>query len=222
MCGMFHEFLNFCMQCIENWGYGGVVALMAMESSIIPVPSEVVVPPAAIVASQTGAEMSFWGVVMAGTIGSYIGSVVMYVCALWLGRPLVLRYGKYVLMPPHKVEKAERFMQKYTSAGIFFARFLPVIRHLISIPAGLARVNFLTFSIATIVGSAIWCWVLAWFGNKVGSEHPGIMESPEALVDAVKAESHLVVLGVLLLLALYVLMKFMTRDKGNTANSPQS
>lgn len=210
---MFHEFVNACMQYVEAWGYWGVVVFMAMESSIIPVPSEVVVPPAAIVASQEGASMSFWGVVLAGTVGSYIGSVVMYVCALLLGRPLVLRFGKYFFMPPHKVEKAERFMQKYSSAGIFFARFLPVIRHLISIPAGMARVNFLTFSLATIVGSAIWCWVLAWFGDKVGSEHPGIMESPEALIDAVKAESHLVVLGVVLLMVLYAVMKYMTREK---------
>lgn len=210
---MFHEFVNACMQYVEAWGYWGVVVFMAMESSIIPVPSEVVVPPAAIVASQDGASMSFWGVVLAGTVGSYIGSVVMYVCALLLGRPLVLRFGKYFFMPPHKVEKAERFMQKYSSAGIFFARFLPVIRHLISIPAGMARVNFLTFSLATIVGSAIWCWVLAWFGDKVGSEHPGIMESPEALIEAVKAESHLVVLGVVLLMVLYAIMKYMTREK---------
>lgn len=210
---MFHEFVNACMQYVEAWGYWGVVVFMAMESSIIPVPSEVVVPPAAIVASQEGASMSFWGVVLAGTVGSYIGSVVMYVCALLLGRPLVLRFGKYFFMPPHKVEKAERFMQKYSSAGIFFARFLPVIRHLISIPAGMARVNFLTFSMATIVGSAIWCWVLAWFGDKVGSEHPGIMESPEALIEAVKAESHLVVLGVVLLMVLYAIMKYMTREK---------
>ena len=210
---MFHEFVNACMQYVEAWGYWGVVVFMAMESSIIPVPSEVVVPPAAIVASQEGASMSFWGVVLAGTVGSYIGSVVMYVCALLLGRPLVLRFGKFFFMPPHKVEKAERFMQKYSSAGIFFARFLPVIRHLISIPAGMARVNFLTFSLATIVGSAIWCWVLAWFGDKVGSEHPGIMESPEALIEAVKSESHLVVLGVVMLMVLYVIMKYMTREK---------
>ena len=210
---MFHEFVNACMQYVEAWGYWGVVVFMAMESSIIPVPSEVVVPPAAIVASQEGASMSFWGVVLAGTVGSYIGSVVMYVCALLLGRPLVLRFGKYFFMPPHKVEKAELFMQKYSSAGIFFARFLPVIRHLISIPAGMARVNFLTFSLATIVGSAIWCWVLAWFGDKVGSEHPGIMESPEALIEAVKAESHLVVLGVVLLMVLYAIMKYITREK---------
>ncbi len=210
---MFHEFVNACMQYVEAWGYWGVVIFMAMESSIIPVPSEVVVPPAAIVASQEGADMSFWGVVLAGTVGSYIGSVVMYVCALLLGRPLVLRFGKYFFMPQHKVEKAELFMQKYSSAGIFFARFLPVIRHLISIPAGMARVNFLSFSIATITGSAIWCWVLAWFGDKVGSEHPGIMKSPQALIEAVKAESHLVVLGVVLLMVLYAIMKFLTREK---------
>jgi len=203
------------MGWVIDWGYWGVVLLMAMESSILPVPSEVVVPPAAIIASQEGAEMSFWGVVLAGTVGSYIGSVVMYGCALWLGRPLMLKYGKYFFMPPHKVETAEKFMQKYSTGGIFFSRFLPVIRHLISIPAGLARVNFGMFSLATISGSAIWCAVLAWFGDKVGREHPGILNSPQELVEAVKAESHLIVLGVLLLAALYALMKFMTREKGS-------
>ena len=211
----FHLLLTYLysLQWVSDWGYWGVVVLMAMESSIIPVPSEIVVPPAAIAAAGEGASMSFWGVVLAGTVGSYLGSCCMYVCALLLGRPLVLRFGKYVLMPPHKVETAEAFMRQYSTAGIFFARFLPVIRHLISLPAGLARVNFLTFSLATIAGSAIWCTVLAWFGHKVGSEHPGIIGNPEALVAAVKSESHLVVGGVLLLIALYALMKFLTRPK---------
>lgn len=208
-----HDFLNLCMQWVADWGYAGVCLLMAMESSILPVPSEVVVPPAAIVASQEGAAMSFWGVVLAGTVGSYLGSCCMYVCALLVGRPFILRFGKYFLMPAHKVETAEVFMRNYSTAGIFFARFLPVIRHLISIPAGLARVNFLTFSLATVTGSAIWCAVLAWFGDKVGSEHPGILGDPEALVAAVKAESHLVVLGVLLLAVLYAVMKYLTRKK---------
>lgn len=208
-----HELLTYLysLQWVTDWGYWGVTALMAMESSIIPVPSEIVVPPAAIAAAEEGASMSFWGVVLAGTIGSYVGSCCMYFCALLVGRPFILRFGKYFFMPAHKVETAETFMRQYSTAGIFFARFLPVIRHLISIPAGLARVNFLTFSLATITGSAIWCMVLAWFGNKVGSEHPGIIGNPEALVQAVKAESHLVVLGVLLLVALYAVMKYMTR-----------
>lgn len=208
-----HHFLVLCMQWIQDWGYWGVGALMAMESSILPVPSEIVVPPAAISATQPGAQMSFWGVVLAGTIGSYLGSCCMYVCALLLGRPVIHRYGKYFFMPAHKVEKAEIFMRTYSTAGIFFARFLPVIRHLISIPAGLARVNFLTFSLATIIGSALWCTVLAWFGDKVGRENPDLMSSPEALVEAVKGESHLVVLGVALLALLYGVMKYMTRGK---------
>lgn len=210
-----HEFLVYCMDCIQQWGYWGVVVLMAMESSIIPVPSEIVVPPAAIVATYPDADMSFWGVVLAGTVGSYLGSCVMYFMALLLGRPFMYRFGKYFLMPPHKIEKAEVFMNKYSTAGIFFARFLPVVRHLISIPAGLVKMNFTMFSIATITGSAIWCWVLAWFGDKVGSEHPDIMKSPEDLVHAVKDESHLVVLAIVMVAALYALMKYMTRDKKN-------
>ena len=208
-----HEFLVYCMDCIQQWGYWGVIVLMAMESSIIPVPSEVVVPPAAIAATFPESSMSFWGVVVAGTVGSYLGSCVMYFMALLLGRPFMFRFGKYFLMPPAKLEKAEVFMNKYSTAGIFFARFLPVVRHLISIPAGLVRMNFTAFSLATIIGSAIWCWVLAWFGDKVGSEHPDIMNSPEDLIHAVKDESHLVVLAIVMVAALYALMKFMTRNK---------
>ncbi len=208
-----HDLLILWMGWVQDWGYWGVILLMAMESSILPVPSEVVVPPAAIMATQEGGGMSFWGVVLAGTVGSYLGSVVMYVCALWVGRPVVYKFGKYFFMPPHKVLTAERFMQKYSTAGIFFSRFLPVIRHLISIPAGLAKVNFGMFSLTTLAGSAIWCTVLAWFGDKVGREHPGILASPEALVAAVKDESHLIVLGVALLAVLYALMKFLTREK---------
>lgn len=208
-----HEFLVYCMDCIQQWGYWGVIVLMAMESSIIPVPSEVVVPPAAIAATFPDSSMSFWGVVVAGTVGSYLGSCVMYFMALLLGRPFMFRFGKYFFMPPAKLEKAEVFMNKYSTAGIFFARFLPVVRHLISIPAGLVRMNFTAFSLATIIGSAIWCWVLAWFGDKVGSEHPDIMNSPEDLIHAVKDESHLVVLAIVMVAALYALMKFMTSNK---------
>lgn len=201
------------MQWVEQWGYAGVMLLMAMESSILPVPSEVVVPPAAILASLPGGEMSFWWVVVAGTVGSYIGSCIMYGLALWLGRAFILRYGKWFFMPPHKVEAAERFMQRYSAAGIFFSRFLPVVRHLISIPAGVARVNFLTFSLATIIGSAMWCTVLAWFGYKVGSDHPGILNSPEELMHAVKDETGLIVGGVVMLALLYVLMRYLTQKR---------
>ena len=110
-------------------------------------------------------------------------------------------------------------MRRYATGGIFFSRFLPVIRHLISIPAGMAKVNFFKFSLSTITGSAIWCWVLAWFGDKVGRNNPELLNSPEELMAAIKAESHLIVLGVVLLAALYAIMKYMTRPKNNQQDS---
>lgn len=214
-----HDLILIWMEWVKAWEYLGVVILMAMESSIIPVPSEVVVPPAAILAAMPGSNMSFWGVVLAGTVGSYIGSVIMYYTALWAGRPFIYKFGKYFFMPKHKVEKAEDFMRRYATGGIFFSRFLPVIRHLISIPAGMAKVNFFKFSLSTITGSAIWCWVLAWFGDKVGRNNPELLNSPEELMAAIKAESHLIVLGVVLLAALYAIMKYMTRPKNNHQDS---
>ncbi len=214
-----HAWLVIWMQWVADLGYAGVVLLMAMESSVLPVPSEVVVPPAAILAAHPEAAMSFWGVVAAGTVGSYAGSCVMYALALWAGRPFILRFGKWFFMPRQKVEKAELFMQRYSAPGIFFSRFLPVVRHLISIPAGLARVNFLTFSIATISGSAIWCAVLAWFGDKIGRNHPDILSSPENLIRAVKDETGLIVGGVLLLVVLYALMRWMTLGEDRETQS---
>ncbi len=206
-----HEWLVIWMKWVADFGYAGVVLLMAMESSVLPVPSEVVVPPAAILAGQGGSGMSFWGVVLAGTVGSYLGSCVMYGVALWVGRPFIMHYGKWFFMPENKVAKAEILMNRYCASGIFFARFLPVVRHLISIPAGLAKVNFLTFTLATVSGSALWCAVLAWFGDKVGREHPAILASPENLIRAVKDETGLIIGGVVLLLVLYALMRWMTK-----------
>lgn len=228
MCIMLHmqdliyEYSKIWMEWIKAWEYLGVIILMAMESSIIPVPSEVVVPPAAIYAAGEDCNMTFWGVVIAGTVGSYVGSVLMYFTAKWAGRPFIYRFGKYFFMPKHKVEKAEVYMRRYAGGGIFFSRFLPVIRHLISIPAGMAKVNFLKFSVATISGSAIWCWVLAWFGDKVGRNNPELLESPEQLISAIKAESHLIVLAVLMLAVLYGVMKYMTREKEEASSTDQA
>ncbi|WP_300777938.1 DedA family protein, partial [uncultured Akkermansia sp.] len=124
-----HELISLWMSWVQDWGYAGVIVLMAMESSIFPVPSEVVIPPAAILSAQAGASMSFWGVVAAGTFGSWLGSAITYAVARTVGRPVVMRWGKFFFMPPHKVEKAEIFLQRYEVSGVFFARLLPVIRH---------------------------------------------------------------------------------------------
>jgi len=167
---MMQAFIETWFHWVHEWGYGGVILLMAMESSIFPVPSELVVPPAAILAAQGSGSMSLMGVIVAGTFGSWLGASITYGVALLVGRPVVLRFGKYVFMPVAKVMRAERFMHRYESGGIFFARLLPVIRHLISIPAGLIGMGFAKFSVLTLVGSAIWCSVLAALGQKVGNQ----------------------------------------------------
>lgn len=206
---------------VHDWGYGGVILLMAMESSIFPVPSELVIPPAAILASRSGT-MTIPGVILAGTFGSWLGSAITYWVSFWVGRPVVMKFGKYFLMPPAKVERAERFMHRYEGGGIFFARLLPVIRHLISIPAGIIRMGFLKFSILTVIGSAIWCWVLAILGQKVGNQlEPAQIEALKAgkgvdlthLIHAVKHESLWIVGAVAVVGALYFLAMRLTENK---------
>lgn len=200
-----HGLVPVYLGWVENWGYLGVVILMAMESSIFPVPSEIVIPPAAILAASTG-KMSLLGVILAGTFGSWLGSAITYWVALIGGRAVILRWGKYFLIPPDKLERAERFMHRYEGGGIFFARLLPVIRHLISIPAGIIRMGFLKFSALTIVGAAVWCSVLAWLGGRVGDKlrlDGKDPLDPVELVAKVKSESHLIVAAVLLVGVLY-------------------
>jgi membrane protein DedA with SNARE-associated domain len=155
----------------------------------------VVIPPAAYWAAQ--GRMTFWGVILAGTVGSYLGSAVTYVIARKLGLPLINRFGRYFLMPPEKLHMAEGWVRQYGVGGIFFARLLPVVRHLISIPAGILNMNFAKFSAATIIGSFIWCSVLAWFGQEVIGGRPDLMDNPEALVLALKEKLHVVIFAII-------------------------
>ena len=198
---MLHELLKVWFQWVEHWGYLGVFVLMAMESSIIPVPSELVMPPAAFWAAQ--GRMDFAGVIVAGTLGSYFGSAVSYWVAQWLGLPLVKKYGKYVLFPESKITMAESWVKDFGVVGVFVARLLPVVRHLISIPAGIFKMPFLKFSIVTTVGAGIWCSVLAWFGREVIGSHPELLDSPEAMVKVIKAQLHWFVAAVLVFGILY-------------------
>lgn len=205
------------MEWVKEWGYWGVVILMAMESSIFPVPSEVVIPPAAIMASQ--GTMSFWGVILAGTFGSWLGSAITYWVSRIVGRPIVMKYGKYFFMPPQKVERAEVFLQRYEKGGIFFARLLPVVRHLISIPAGMVKMGFGVFSVITTIGSFVWCSILTWYGYKIGKDNPGMLDNPEGLIQAVKKESFGIIVVVALLCLLYFVMLKMSSRKSKGENN---
>ena len=218
---MMQSLIETWFHWVHEWGYGGVIVLMAMESSIFPVPSELVVPPAAILAAHSGT-MTVPGVILAGTFGSWLGSSITYWVAFLLGRPAVLRFGKYFFMPPIKVLRAERFMHRYESGGIFFARLLPVIRHLISIPAGIIGMGFGKFSALTIMGSALWCWVLAVLGQRVGNKlSPQQMDALKKgdgldlfhLIHAVKQEAFWITLAVAMVCVLYFVAMRLTAHR---------
>ena len=167
---MFKSLTDWYLAQLKTGGYPIIALLMAMESSIIPIPSEVIIPPAAHLAYTNQANFSIVGIIIAGTIGSWIGATVMYWAARVAGRPLIMRYGAYALISPTKVEGAERWAAHYGSMGIFISRLLPVVRHLIGIPAGIVRMNFKLYSLFTILGSAIWCGVLCYVGIKMGQD----------------------------------------------------
>src|SRR2546430_13792602 len=208
-----HHLLEIWFGWVQDWGYVGIIVLMAMESSIFPVPSELVIPPAAFLAAE--GRLNVYGVVAAGTFGSWLGAAASYWVALWLGRVFIARWGRYFLVSEAKLERAERWLHRYESGGIFFARLLPVVRHLISIPAGIIRMNFVTFSITTLAGSAIWCSVLAWFGQKVLTRK--IIDSREvsALIRAVKESGnfHAVVIACVAIACLYLVVMSLTGKK---------
>ncbi len=204
-----HHLLEVWSGWVLQGGYIGIIALMAMESSIFPVPSEVVIPPAAFLAAQ--GHLNFWGVIAAGTAGSYLGAAVTYWISRVVGRPLVLRYGRLFFLNSEKLERAERWLSRYETGGVFFARLLPVVRHLISIPAGIVRMNFGAFSAVTITGSAIWCGVLAYLGLQAYRKEPQLLSDPEAMVHLIKTQSHWIVLLVIVFALLYLATLRLTR-----------
>jgi len=201
---MFSSLIAFWFELLGDWGYPGIVFLMALESSIFPVPSEVVIPPAIYWASQ--GQMSFWGVVAAGTLGSWMGASLTYWVARSAGRLVIERYGKWVRISAASIDRAERIVHRYEAAGVFFARLLPVARHVISIPAGLIRMDFRVFSLVTIVGSFAWCWVLAEFSLRIFASHQGadLIGNPEEMVKLIKHEILPLVGGILALCVLYL------------------
>ena len=157
---------QFIVDIVHQFGYIGIIISMAIESSLFPLPSEIVMIPAGVLVKQ--GEMNFILVVLSGVLGSYLGSLANYLLADFLGRPLILKYGKYFLLPEEKLHKMERFFEKYGSISIFIGRLLPVVRHFISIPAGFAKMNIYLFTVYTFLGSAIWMVILTVIGCYLG------------------------------------------------------
>jgi len=181
---MLHDLMKTWFEITRDGGYIGIFVAMAVESTVVPLPSEVVMPPAGYWAAQ--GELSLPGVILAGGLGSTFGSALCYLFMVSAGRAFVSRWGSYLLLPPHKLELAERWLGEYALGGVFLARLLPVVRHLIGFGAGLVRVPFLPFLGVTFVGSTLWCGILAVFGAQTIGQQPGLLEDPAAMVHAVK------------------------------------
>jgi membrane protein DedA with SNARE-associated domain len=204
-----HHLLAAWMHFVLEWGYLGIIVMMALESTAVPIPAEVVIPPAAFWASQ--GKLNIFAVVIAATFGSWLGSAISYWVAYKLGRPLIERYGKYVFMSKEKIEKADAWFAEYGAGGIFVARLLPGIRHVISLPAGMFRMDFKKFSLMTIAGAAVFCSALAWFGEKVLGDQPQLMNDPSALITVLKEKSHYLIGFAVVIGILYWLMHVMQK-----------
>jgi membrane protein DedA with SNARE-associated domain len=195
------ESVGFIQWCLDNLNYWTIALLMAIESSFIPFPSEVVVPPAAYKAAATG-ELNVWLVVLFATLGALIGAFINYFLAVWLGRPVVYKFansrlGHMCLLDEQKIVKAEEFFVRYGVAATLVGRLVPAVRQLISIPAGLARMNIAKFALFTAIGAGLWNGVLAAMGYLLEAVVP-----EEELIATVTKYSHEIGYGIIAIVAL--------------------
>jgi membrane protein DedA with SNARE-associated domain len=158
----------FIVATISTLGYGGVVLLMAIESACIPLPSEIIMPFAGYLVYK--GQFNLWAVGVAGAVGCVVGSWVAYYVGLYGGRPLIEKYGRYVLLSRHDLDLADRWFARYGEVIVFASRLLPVIRTFIAFPAGVARMNMTRFTLYTFLGSLPWCVALAYVGQVLGEQ----------------------------------------------------
>lgn len=207
------ESAHYWIELLAQSGFWGIFALMAIESSVIPLPSEVVMLPAGALAAQ--GKMNLWSVIAAGTLGSLFGSLCNYFFALYVGRAFLLRYGKYFFLPQSKFAWAEREWHRHGEMTVFVSRLLPVIRHLISIPAGLAHMDLKRFCIWTTLGAGLWVLILTLTGYYLGDRALAWWEHSKREITI-----GLFVAGGLLV-AVYV-VRYRLRTRGEVARSDVS
>ncbi len=165
--GLIEKLSVFIIAAISSLGYWGIICMMAIESACIPLPSEVIMPFSGYLVFV--GRFNFWWVGLAGAFGCNLGSAIAYAVGSRGGRPLIERYGKYVLLSHRDLEWADRWFNRYGEATVFFSRLLPVIRTFIAFPAGVVRMNLWKFHLYTFAGSLPWCLVLAYAGMKLGA-----------------------------------------------------
>lgn len=188
---------NTAVAIIAATAYPGIFFLMVLESMVFPVPSEAVMPFAGFLIVD--GQFTFTGVIIASTLGSIVGSLLSYAIGFYGGKPFISRFGKYLLLNNHHLEISENFFSRYGDITILIARFVPIVRHLISIPAGFGKMNLLKFSIFTIIGAGLWNAFLTWVGYTLKSNWAEVMKYSHVI--------DLVVIGVLAAGGFYYLYK---------------
>ncbi|MBK1693422.1 DedA family protein [Chromatium weissei] len=174
-----HVFIDWLLATVSGWSYAGIFILMALESTVLPVPSELVLIPAGYLAYQ--GQMNLILIVLASTFGSLLGAFINYGFALWVGRPFLERYGRYFFVRPALLNKTDVFFARHGAISTFTGRLIPGIRHLISLPAGLCRMPVVTFASYTILGAALWSLVLTLLGYVIG-DNAALLEANLPLV----------------------------------------
>jgi membrane protein DedA with SNARE-associated domain len=197
---MLEAFVQWLLDRFRDLGYPGIIVLMAIESSVVPLPSELVMPPAGYLAAK--GEMDFALAVACGVLGSILGSLANYGLARWLGRAFFLRLGKYVLLTERGLDRSERYFTAHGEISVFMGRMLPVVRHLISIPAGIARMRLSRFVLFTGLGALVWCTILTWIGWFIGSREDVILAVLNQEAKRYTGRAVLIVVPILVLLAL--------------------
>ena len=192
---MLHSVVQWLVDAVSTLGYTGIVVLMTIESSFIPFPSELVMPPAGYLAAQ--GRMDPVLAVLAGTFGSILGALFNYWFAIRVGEPFLRRYGKYFLVSAEHLDRAEGFFARHGEISTFIGRLVPVVRQLISIPAGMARVPLGRFVAFTTLGAGIWCAILVYIGWFVGRHEATLVEG---VVKAYSTRAFLYLLPVLILI----------------------
>ena len=179
--------LPFLESLYERLGYIGVVIAMTIESCAIPLPSELILPFAGwsvsrgLIEPLTSSPWSYWGAVFAGVLGNTLGSLASYAIGAYGGRPLVERYGKYVLISAHDLELAERWFARFGEVTVFFSRMLPIVRTFISVPAGVARMPLWRFTLFSVLGAVPWVMLLVWGGMQLGDHWLELKQSLKGL-----------------------------------------
>jgi membrane protein DedA with SNARE-associated domain len=183
MHGIETHLIDFVRSLFDSVGLFGVVIAMTIESACIPLPSEIIMPLAGwLLVSEK--DLGWWGIIQAsfwGAVGNLIGSVIAYWVGMWGGRPLIEKYGRYILITRKDVDRAERWFRERGEVVVFVSRVLPVVRTFISLPAGIARMPFLRFSTYTFVGAFIWCIPLTWAGYHLGPKWEDFREKARFL-----------------------------------------